>query len=554
MTTSWDITSWVSGAPPADGLARVTSGIACTMRCVREGDVVSGDAGTACPTCCALALDAMHTARPKAAMGPDDGTRIRISWSIRILVPRLETLVLARLPRLQEISAMSRLAVPIVLAQVGLMLMGVVDTLMVSRVSAAALAAVALGNLYFTALMLPAAGTLMVLDAVVSQALGAGDHEAAARGVQRGFLMAAGIAAVMSVVLLPATWVMSLLRQPPEFVPIAASYVRISILGGLPFLAFVVLRQSLQAMRRMRVMLVVIVLANVSNGVLNWVFIYGHLGSPAMGAPGSAWATVVSRWMMSLLLLGFGWGALRPALVPWRRETFHAAPLMAMVRLGLPIAFMQALEYGAFAAIGVLMGVLGTTQMAAHQIAINLASLTFMVPLGIGAAAAVRVGHAAGAADADAARESARAAIVTGAGFMGISAVLLLLVPAGIAALYTKDAAVLALAAALLPVAGVFQVFDGIQAVCAGVLRGLGDTRVAFIINLAGFWLVGFPVSVLLGFRTRLGAVGLWWGFVAALAVVALLLLARVRSKLKGAIQRQDMEGVVLHLATDADA
>jgi MATE family multidrug resistance protein len=466
----------------------------------------------------------------------------------------LETLVLARLPRLQEISAMSRLAAPIVLAQVGLMLMGVVDTLMVSRVSAAALAAVALGNLYFTALMLPAAGTLMVLDAVVSQALGAGDHEAAARGVQRGFLMAAGIAAVMSVVLLPATWVMSLLRQPPELVPIAASYVRISILGGLPFLAFVVLRQSLQAMRRMRVMLVVIVLANVSNGVLNWVFIYGHLGSPAMGAPGSAWATVVSRWMMSLLLLGFGWGALRPALVPWRRETFHAAPLMAMVRLGLPIAFMQALEYGAFAAIGVLMGVLGTTQMAAHQIAINLASLTFMVPLGIGAAAAVRVGHAAGAADADAARESARAAIVTGAGFMGISAVLLLLVPAGIAALYTKDAAVLALAAALLPVAGVFQVFDGIQAVCAGVLRGLGDTRVAFIINLAGFWLVGFPVSVLLGFRTRLGAVGLWWGFVAALAVVALLLLARVRSKLKGAIQRQDMEGVVLHLATDADA
>lgn len=462
--------------------------------------------------------------------------------------------MLGRLPRLQEMSAMSRLAVPIVLAQLGLMLMGVVDTLMVSRVSAVALAAVALGNLYFTALMLPAAGTLMVLDAVVSQALGAADHDAAARGVQRGFIMAGGIAVVMSIVLLPATSMMTLLRQPPELVPIASSYVRISILGGLPFLAFVVLRQSLQAMKRMRVMLIVIVLANVSNGVLNWVFIYGHLGSRAMGAPGSAWATVVSRWLMALLLLGFGWSALRPALVPWRRETLHLAPLRAMLRLGLPIALMQALEYGAFAAIGVLMGVLGTTQMAAHQIAINLASLTFMVPLGIGAAAAVRVGHAAGSADADAARESARAAIVSGAGFMALSAIVLLVVPTAIAALYTRDAAVLSLAAALLPIAGVFQVFDGIQAVCAGVLRGLGDTRVPFIINLAGFWAVGFPVSVLLGFRTHLGAVGLWWGFVAALAVVALLLLARVRAKLRGPIERQDMEGVVLHLATDADS
>ena len=448
---------------------------------------------------------------------------------------------------------MSRLAVPVVMAQVGLMLMGVVDTLMVSRVSADALAAVALGNLYFTSLMLPAAGTLMVLDAVVSQALGAGDFDAAARAVQRGFIMAAGIAVLMSVVLYPANAVMTLLHQPPHLVPIAASYVRISILAALPFLAFVVLRQSLQAMKRMRVMLVVIVLANVLNAALNWVFIYGHLGSPAMGAPGSAWATVASRWLMALLLLGCGWGALRSALVPWRPETLHSAPLRAMLRLGLPIAFMQALEYGAFAAIGVLMGVLGTTQMAAHQIAINLASLTFMVPLGIGAAAAVRVGHAAGAGDGDAARESARAGIVCGAGFMGVTAALLLIAPGAIAALYAPDLRVAALASALLPVAGVFQVFDGVQAVCAGVLRGLGDTRAPFLINLAGFWLVGLPVSVLLGFRAHLGAVGLWWGFVAALAVVSVLLLARVRAKLRGPVRRHDVESMVFHLATDAD-
>ena len=446
---------------------------------------------------------------------------------------------------------MSRLAVPVVLAQVGLMLMGVVDTLMVGRVSAEALAAVALGNLYFITLMVPASGTLMVLDAVVAQAVGARDYEGVARGVQRGFLLAIALAVFTSVLLLPVRPMLVLFHQPPALVPIATSYVLISILGVLPFLAFVVLRQSLQAMGQMRVLVAVIVVANLTNAFLNWVFVYGHLGSPALGAPGSAWATLVSRWLMAMLLLGFGWHALRSALVPWRRETRHLAPLRAMLRLGVPIGLQQGLEFGAFAAIGVLMGVLGTTEMAAHQIAINIASLTFMVPLGVGAAAAVRVGHAAGAGDAGAARESARAAIVCGVGFMVCTAVVFLLVPGAIAARYTRDVPVVALAATLIPVAGVFQVFDGIQAVCAGVLRGLGDTRAPFVINLAGFWLAGFPVSVALGFHTRLGAVGLWWGFVAGLGAVAALLLLRVRNRLHGAIERTTVEADVMHFATD---
>lgn len=446
---------------------------------------------------------------------------------------------------------MSRIAVPVVLAQVGLMLMGVVDTLMVGRVSATALAAVALGNLYFTALVVPASGTLLVLDAVMSQAVGARDEEGVARGIQRGFVLSLLLAVVMSVVLLPVRSALVLLHQPPALVPIASSYVLISIVGVLPFLGFVVLRQSLQAMRQMRVLVAVIVVANLSNAMLNWVFVYGHLGVTAMGAPGSAWATVLSRWLMALLLLTFGWRALRRSLLPLRRETLHTAPLRAMLRLGIPIALQQGIEFGAFAAIGVLMGVLGTMQMAAHQIALNLASLTFMVPLGVGAAAAVRVGHAAGAGDADGARESARAAIVCGIGFMACTAAVLLLVPDVIAALYTTDVAVAALAAALIPVAGVFQVFDGAQAVCAGVLRGLGDTKAPFVINLAGFWLVGLPVSIGLGFHTRLGAVGLWWGFVAGLAAVAGLLLLRVRSRMRGDITRTQVESDIIHFATD---
>ena len=460
--------------------------------------------------------------------------------------------MLTRLPSRAEVTAMLRLAMPVVLAQVGLMLMGVVDTLMVGRVSAEALAAVALGNLYFTTLVVPASGTLMVLDAVVAQAIGARDHEGVARGVQRGVLLALAIGVLMSLLLLPVRPMLVVFHQPTALIPLASSYVLISILGVFPFLAFVVLRQSLQAMGRMRVLVTVIVVANLTNAFLNWVFVYGHLGSPAMGAPGSAWATLVSRWLMAVLLLVFGWRALRPTLVPWRRETLRVAPLWAMLRIGVPIGLQQGLEFGAFAAIGVLMGVLGTVELAAHQIAINIASLTFMVPLGVGAAAAVRVGHAAGAGDANAARESARAALICGVGFMMCTAVAFLLIPGAITALYTHDAPVFTLAVALIPVAGVFQVFDGIQAVAAGVLRGLGDTRAPFVINLAGFWAAGLPVSVALGFHTGLGAVGLWWGFVAGLGVVAVLLLIRVRKKMRGTIERTTVEATVMHFATDA--
>jgi MATE family multidrug resistance protein len=446
---------------------------------------------------------------------------------------------------------MSRLALPVVMAQVGLMAMGVVDTLMVGRVSAAALAAVALGNLDFLAITVPSSGTLMVLDPVIAQAVGARDAEGIARGIQRGLLLAIALGIVTSVLLLPVRPMLVLLRQPPVLVPLATSYVLISILGVFPFLAFVVLRQSLQAQGATRVMVAVIVIANAANAFLNWVFVYGHLGSPAMGAPGSAWATCVARWLMAVLLLAAGWRTLRGALLPWRRETFHLAPLLSMLRLGVPIGLHQGVEVGAFAAIGVLMGVLGTREMAAHQIAINLASLTFMVPVGVGAAAAVRVGHATGAGDAEAARESARAALVVGAGFMVCTAAIFLLAPAAIARLYTRDIPVAALAATLIPIAGVFQVFDGVQAVCAGVLRGLGDTRAPFLINVTGFWLAGFPVSIALGFYTPLGAEGLWWGCVVGLGAVATLLLLRVRNRLRGPIERTTIEADVMHFATD---
>ena len=448
-----------------------------------------------------------------------------------------------------ELAATTRLALPIVLAQVGIMSMGVVDTIMVGRVSAEALAAVALGNLYFVTLTIASSGTLMVLDPIVAQAAGAGDADRIALGVQRGLLLAIALSILCSLALWPVHAMLVLLRQSEPLVTLATSYVRISIVGVLPFLAFNVFRQSLQALHHVRAVVAVVVVANVVNAALNWVLIYGRFGFPALGVAGSAWATCISRWVMMLLLLAIGWGVLRRALVPWRTAATRLAPLAQMVRLGAPIGLQQMLEIGVFAAIGLLMGLLGAQQMAAHQIALNLASLTFMVPLGVGAAAAVRVGHAVGEGDRAAVRERVRTALVVGTGFMVCAAAVLLLAPRAIAALYTNLAPVAALAAALIPIAGVFQVFDGIQAVSAGVLRGLGDTRAPFVINLAGFWLVGFPISVALGFHTRLGAVGLWWGLVAGLVVVAAMLLGRVRSQLRGPIARTTVDRDAARLA-----
>ena len=244
--------------------------------------------------------------------------------------------------------------------------------------------------------------------------------------------------------------------------------MRISIAGVLPYFAFVVLRQSLQAMHRVAPIVWTMVVANLTNAALNWVFVYGHLGSPALGVAGSAIATAISRWLMTLLLLVLAWSELRPTLVPIRvRQLAVARRSRACCGIGMPIGAQQALEAGAFGAIGLLMGVIGTVAMAAHQIAITLAALTFMVPLGVATAAAVRVGHAIGAGDDARARAAVRAAYICGVGFMTITAAVFLSMPHPVRAAFTRDAEVVALAALLIPIAGDFS----------GVRRSAGGGR-----------------------------------------------------------------------------
>ncbi|MHB1192304.1 MAG: MATE family efflux transporter [Longimicrobiales bacterium] len=441
-------------------------------------------------------------------------------------------------PARADLDALVRLAFPVALVTVGTMMLGVVDTIMVGRVSPADLAAVALGNLYFFAAVVFGQGVLMALDPVVSQAMGAGDAVAVSRALQRGGLLALALAVVAVLLLLPAGPLLRLLGQPDDVVPVAAGYALVCIPGVLPYYVLHVLRLSLQAMGRVAPILVVVLLGNVANVFFNWVLIYGHLGFPAMGAVGSGWASSLCRWFMALLLLGVAWPLLGGYLRPFRREALTAGPLKRFLRLGAPIGGQQVLEFGVFGAAGLLMGLMGTIPMAGHQVALNLASLTFMVPLGVAQAATVLVGQAVGRGDAPGARRAAGAALLGGVGFMVLTAVVFLTAPTPLARIYSSDAAVVALTATLIPIAGVFQVFDGMQVVALGVLRGVADTRLPMVLNLVGFWGIGLPVSAALGFRTALGPRGIWIGLALGIALVALLLLARVRSRFGRELRR----------------
>ena len=443
-----------------------------------------------------------------------------------------------RIPTRSEIRDVARLAAPIAVVQVGLMMMGVVDAAIVGRYSAEGLAAVALGNVYFHSVIAVGQGTLMALDPLVAQAVGAKGQTAIELAVQRGIVLCIAMAIPLSLALLFGEHIFVPLRQPADVVPFAAAYARACIPGVLPYLAFITLRQTVQAFSVVRPVVVAVIVANVANAFLDWVLVFGKFGLPTMGPVGSGWATTICRWLMAIILL---WGSRRvliPFLRHWRREDFAVGPLWRMLRIGFPIGLQLWIEFMAFSVALLFVGMLGAVPMAGHQIALMLAALTYMVPLGVSAAAAVLVGHAIGRGDPEVARREAGAALACGVGFMSLTAIVLISFAPWLARLFTADPEILAAATALIPIAGVFQVFDGIQGVSGGILRGAGDTQVPMWANLAGYAILAIPLGVWLCFTLGMGARGIWWGLSAGLAAVAALLGWRVHVILGGELRR----------------
>jgi MATE family multidrug resistance protein len=428
-----------------------------------------------------------------------------------------------------ELGAMVALAVPVVLSELGWMAQGIVDTIMVGKLGPAAIGAVALGNAVYYTPAICGIGLLLGLDTLVSQAFGRKDHDECHRWLAQGVYLACIATPPAMLLIFLASFGFAPVGINPQVAAPAAAYLRILNWGTLPLLLYGGMRRYLQAVGDVRVITLTYIGANLLNWFGNWLFIYGKWGMPALGVNGSALSTVLTRVLMALALLGFAWRYERrrghPLFRHWAGPSF--AKIRELVRLGAPAAGQILLEVGAWNMATLSAGWLTPAALATHQIVLNYASLSYMVPLGIASAAAVSVGHAVGAGDGARARRAGWLALGLGTGFMLLAAVVFLVVPGPLIALYTRDAAVLALGTKLLWVVAAFEIFDGIQTVSTGALRGLGETRAPMLVNLVGYWVLGLPLGLTLCFALCRGIYGLWIGLTLALIVIASTLLAR---------------------------
>lgn len=421
---------------------------------------------------------------------------------------------------------MFRLALPVVIAEMGWMTMGMVDTLMVGRLSPEAIGAVGLGSSIFMGLSIFAMGLLLGLDTLVSQAFGADDIHECHRWLVHGVVLAVVLSVPLTVLML---WIASSLGSwglDARVQALTRPYVEVVAWSVLPLLLYAAFRRYLQGMGVVRPVTIALLTANVVNVAVNWMLIYGNAGAPALGVSGAAWATVLSRVAMAGFLLATilyrERGASSSVFESLRLE---AAWFRRLLRLGTPAALQLTLEVGAFATATALAGRLAPSSLAAHQIAINYAALTFMVPLGISSAGAVRVGHAVGRRDVAGASRAGWTALLFAVLFMSVAAIAFLAMPRLLLRAFTSDADVLDVGVTLLFVAAVFQLFDGVQGVATGALRGVGDTRTPMLWNLAGHWFIGLPLGYWLCFGAGLGVIGLWWGLSLGLIICGVALL-----------------------------
>jgi MATE family multidrug resistance protein len=414
--------------------------------------------------------------------------------------------------------ATARLGTPLVLAELGWMAMGLVDTAFVGHVSAEALAGVSLGSILFYGVAVCSSGLLLGMDTFVSHAFGGGDRAEYRAWLWNGVWLAAALVPVVMGLVWALEPVAAASGIDPSVLATARPYMRALNWSTPPLFLYFALRRYLQALHVVRPVMFALVSANLVNLAGNWVFVLGKLGAPRMGAEGAGWATCISRLYMAavlvIALLQHDRGVQRePSLPSWPR-------IAELIRLGLPAAGQMGLEIGVFSLVTVMIGKLSAFQLAGHQIALVTVSTTYMMPLGISSAAAVRVGHALGRGDSRAAAHAGWTALGLGAALMSAAAIVLLSVPAWIASVFTPDKTVVGSAVVLLRIAAFFQLFDGLQVVATGALRGVGDTRVPMLSHFAGYWLIGLPIGAILCFHYGFGAAGLWAGLSAGLILI----------------------------------
>jgi multidrug resistance protein, MATE family len=444
-----------------------------------------------------------------------------------------ETQQTSAMPSRGDFRLTLRLALPLIMAEVGWMSMGVVDTIMVGRLpdSAIAIGATGLGQSLYHAVAIFGGGLLLGMDTFVAQAYGREDLHDARNTLLNGMVLAVLLTPILMITVSFWPALMRHFGISVELVGPMQPFLSALNWGTLPLLVYFALRRYLQAVNVAIPIMFALISANIVNAVGDWALIYGHLGFRAEGITGSGWSTCFARiYMVLVLAITLAWvESKRASSSTFSQHTaalkVDAARIWALLKLGAPAAGQILVEIGAFSGATAICAKLGPVPLSGHEIALNCAAFSFMVPYGISSAAAVRVGQQLGRRDPAGARRAGWSAIILGTGFMACAGLVFVSLPKVIARVFSPDPAVVRVGATLLLVAAAFQLFDGVQVVTTGALRGAGDTKTPMLANFVAYWFIGIPLGYFLCFRLGWGALGIWLGLCTGLMIVGSALL-----------------------------
>jgi MATE family multidrug resistance protein len=429
------------------------------------------------------------------------------------------------------------LAFPVIIGQLGVIMMGIVDSLMVGELGAVQLAAASLANSLFIIIHIFGLGVAFAVTPLVAIAVGAGKPEEGNQLFRQSLIVNVSVSFILMAAMLFGAEMLQFMHQPPGVVYYARSYARIQGVSLIIIGFFLTYKQFIEGFSLMRPAMIVTLLANIVNAFFNWILIFGKLGFPALGLDGAGWSTFFSRLFLAASLI---WYTRRREDLKKYDMSISFRPvnwpkIKELLSIGIPGGLQYLFEAGAFSFAVIMVGWLGAKQLAAHEIAINLASVSFMAATGISAAGSIRVGNAFGKKDIAEIRKAGFSAIFLGASFMGICGIIFIVMRNILPAFYINDNEVISIASGLLVVAAFFQLSDGTQAVGIGVLRGLTDVKAPTLITFISYWIVGLPVGYYLAFIRNIGVTGIWFGLLAGLTCSALLLTLRFNRKSKKA-------------------
>ena len=439
----------------------------------------------------------------------------------------------------EEVFKTFSLAYPVIIGQLGIIMMGVVDSIMVGRLGPIPLAAASLGNSLIFIILIIGIGSSIVISPLVAILVGANRHSECGNYFRQSLVINVVLSFVMLGIILLSVNFIKYLDQPPEVVELAIIYMTIVGLSAIPLMIYQTYKQFIEGFSIMKPAMIIAILANIINAFANWVLIFGKIGFPQLGLAGAAWATFSSRVFMALVIMIY---VMKNIKFKQYDMTFHFRGLdfpviKKILSLGLPSGFQYFFEVGAFSLAVIMIGWIGANELAAHQIAINLASISFMAVLGISQASSIRVGNAMGDKNIANIRKAGFTGIILGASIMALAGLTFILLNNFLPTLYIDDEAVISIASRLIIIAALFQLSDGTQAVGIGVLRGLTDVKGPTVITFIAYWVISLPIAYLLAFNFKLGVEGVWIGLLIGLTSSALMLTLRFNYKSKQLVE-----------------